>query len=138
MEELNKLPNRNKAISEWYRIKEEEFDFSFKLADQGREKKQLEISQVWKELTGKSVEQSNSQDLSKLVHTICERLFVLRKNPPPYLSNLISSILTHSNLAFGDKCILLGSLELTKFPLTIDSDDIVKLAKAGSNEIVSP
>ncbi len=41
----------------------------------------------------------------------------------------------HSELSYPDRCVLLGSIELVKFPLTIDSEDIVKLARVGAGEL---
>lgn len=71
-----------------------------------------------------------------MAHELCERLYILKKNPPIYFSQLVMSVLLHPNISDADRKVhpfliqnILGTIELLKIKLDFFSTDILEITK---------
>ena len=133
LEQLNESPQRRALVAEWYRAKEVEFDSKYN-PNEFAERKEKDAEKTWLEITGKPFTEVHAAELSGIVNTLCERMYLLKKHQPPFFKLLLIKILTHPELRTTDRNNLLGTIELMKVQIDLDSHEVAKLAEAAATK----
>lgn len=92
-------------IAAWSAAKDREFDLKYE-ADKNLKNNKEDIIELWQKHFGLDYNTATTVQVGQFTNQLCERLYILKKNPPVYFSPLIMSVLLHPNILDADRKVL--------------------------------